>query len=123
MMAKHGDAEGRALLEKRLRQWRDNWSGHESLWSGNEQRLEMELVSALNHAKAWTFSTAELESLRQGTPDTRVKLSVLLLPSRVAPEPAARLVPALLQELRADAGPASLETVGQELDKPDRVRE
>jgi len=66
MMAKHGDAEGRALLEKRLRQWRDKWSGHESLWSGNEGRLEMELVSALNHAKAWTLSTAELESLRQG---------------------------------------------------------
>ena len=29
---------------------------------------------------------------------------------------------ALLQELRADAGPASLETVQQELDKLDRVR-
>jgi hypothetical protein len=56
-------------------------------------------------------------------PDTRVKLNALLLPSQVAPEPAARLVPALLQELRADAGPASLETVVQELDKLDRVRE
>ncbi len=66
MMAKHGGAEGRALIEKRLRQWRDKWSGHESLLSGSEQRLEMELLGALTHAKAWTLSSAELESLRQG---------------------------------------------------------
>jgi len=31
-------------------------------------------------------------------------------------------VPAVLQELRADAGPASLETIQQELDKLDLVR-
>jgi hypothetical protein len=49
-------------------------------------------------------------------------LNMLLLPALVAPEPEARLVPALLQQLRADAGPASLETVEQELDKLDCVR-
>jgi hypothetical protein len=54
--------------------------------------------------------------------DTRARLNMLLLPAQVAPEPEARLVPALLQQLRADAGPASLETVEQELDKLDRVR-
>ncbi len=56
------------------------------------------------------------------SPEIRAKLKALLLPSRVAPEPEARLVPALLQELRGDAGPASLETVQQEMGKLDRVR-
>jgi TnpA family transposase len=63
------------------------------------------------------------ESVWQRTPvEVRARLQSLLLPSRVAPEPDAELVPAVLQELRADAGPASLETVQQELDKLDRVR-
>jgi hypothetical protein len=66
MMGKRGGAEDRALLEKRLQRWRDKWSGRESLASGNEGRLEMELVSALTSATAWKFSSAELESLRQG---------------------------------------------------------
>jgi hypothetical protein len=66
MMGKRGGAEDRALLEKRLRRWRDKWSGRELLASGNESRLEMELVSALTRAKAWTLAPSELESLRQG---------------------------------------------------------
>jgi hypothetical protein len=66
MMAQHGDREGRALIEKRLGQWRDKWSGHESLLSGNEERLESELAGALTNAKAWTLSAVERESLRQG---------------------------------------------------------
>ncbi len=36
--------------------------------------------------------------------EVRPRLRSLLLPSRVAPQPEAELVPALLQELRADAG-------------------
>lgn len=59
---------------------------------------------------------------RRVTPETRARLRALLLPSRVAPQTEAPLVPAVLQELRADPGPASLETVQQELDKLDRVR-
>jgi hypothetical protein len=63
------------------------------------------------------------DSVSQRLPlEIHTKLRALLLPSRVAPEPEAELVPALLQELRADAGPANLETVQQELDKLDRVR-
>jgi len=66
MMGKRGGAEDRALLETRLQRWRDRWSGRESLASGNEERLEMELVGALTNAKGWKLSAAELESLRLG---------------------------------------------------------
>jgi hypothetical protein len=66
MMGKRGGAEDRTLLEKRLRRWRDTWQGRESSASGNENRLESQLVSALTRATAWKLSSAELESLRQG---------------------------------------------------------
>jgi TnpA family transposase len=63
------------------------------------------------------------QSVWQRTPvEVRIKLQSLLLPSRVAPEPEAEHVPAVLQELRADAGPVCLETIEQELDKLDQVR-
>jgi hypothetical protein len=80
-------------------------------------------IERLVHSAIHTYDERLCEAVWQRVPpDTRVKLNALLLPSQVAPEPAARLVPALLQELRTDAGPASLETVVQELDKLDRVR-
>jgi hypothetical protein len=66
MMGKRGGPEDRALLEKRLRRWRDRWSGRESLAGGNESRLEMQLVSALTSAKGWKLSGVELDSLREG---------------------------------------------------------
>ena len=81
-------------------------------------RLERIVRSA---AHAYDDRLCETVSQRLSR-ETHAKLKTLLLPSRVAPEPEARFVPALLQELRADAGSASLETVQQELDKLDRVR-
>jgi TnpA family transposase len=80
-------------------------------------------IERVIHSAIHTYDERLCEAVWQRVPpDTRIKLNVLLLPSQVAPEPAAQFVPALLQELRADAGPASLETVVQELDKLDRVR-
>ncbi len=81
-------------------------------------RLERMVRSAIR-----TYDEKLCETVCQRvTPETCTRLRALLLPSRVALETEAPLVPAVLQELRADPGPASLETVQQELDKLDRVR-
>ena len=63
-------------------------------------------IDRLVHSAIHTYDERLCEAVWQRVPpDTRVKLNALLLPSLVAPEPAARIVPALLQELRADALP------------------
>ena len=106
---RHVDRLKTALLEKYRSQ---------RIEPPSPDRIERMVRSAVH-----TYDERLCETVWQRLPlEIHEKLKALLLPSRVAPEPEARLVPALLQELRADAGPASLETVQQELDKLDRVR-
>jgi hypothetical protein len=47
LMGKHGIAEDQAVLEKRLRQWRDLWASRESSMGAPELTFEGQLVSAL----------------------------------------------------------------------------
>ncbi len=106
---RHPDRLKLALLEKYRTQ---------KIEPPSPDRIERMVRSAVH-----TYDEKLCETVWQRLPlEIHAKLKTLLLPSRVAPEPEARLVPALLQELRADAGPASLQTVQQELDKLDRVR-
>jgi len=85
--------------------------------------LSPDRMERMVRAAVQSYDSHLCETVWQRTPaEARARWQALLLPSRVAPEPEAELVPAVLQELRADAGPASLETIQQELDKLDLVR-
>jgi hypothetical protein len=85
--------------------------------------LAPDVIERMVHSALQAYDSNLYETVWQRTSlEARARLMALLLPSRVAPEPEAEWVPAVLQELRADAGPVSMETIEQELDKLDRVR-
>jgi len=106
---RHLDCSKTALLEK--------YRAHK-IEPPSPDRIERMVRSAVH-----TYDERLCETVSKRLPlEIHAQLKALLLPSRVAPEPEARFVPALLQELRSDAGPANLKTVQQELDKLDQVR-
>jgi hypothetical protein len=85
--------------------------------------LAPDVIERMVHSALQAYDSNLYETVWQRTSlGARARLMALLLPARVAPEPEAEWVPAVLQELRADAGPVSMETIEQELDKLDRVR-
>lgn len=66
LISQHGPPTDQQVLEKRLTRWRKEWSARLGEAAENKQGLiEMELVSALLHAKSWQLAPERVRELQQ----------------------------------------------------------